>query len=277
MARRDDPAETWDGVAAAWDASVDYVNDHMAAATDALIEALAVRPGERVVELAGGPGTLGARWSSLVGAGGTVVVSDVAPAMVEAATRRLAPFGNVTTACLDLTAVDLPDASADVVACRFGLMFVPEPAGAVAEIRRILAPGGRLGVMTWAGLEHNPWVATVGMAAMVNGITAGGPPVGPGELFSLADPDALAGLAADAGFEAVAVQEAAVDFRAPDVDTHVDRVAALAGPLAKALEAASDEQVAALRSMVADGAAPFATDGGYVFPGRALLLTATRP
>lgn len=276
MSGHQDPSEVWEGVAPAWDANVDYVNTITARATDELVSSLAIAPGDRVVELAGGPGTLGERWSGLVGADGAVLVSDGAPAMVEAAARRLAPFANVRTAVLDLTRIDLPDDAADVAVCRFGLMFVTDPATTLTDVHRILAPGGRLGVMTWAGPEHNPWVANVGRAAMAHGVITGGPPVGPGELFSLTDPERLAALARDAGFDPVTVTEAPVAFPAPDVETHVEMVQKLAGPLAAAFASATSEQLAAVRSSVAESATPFSTDDGYEFPGRALLLTASK-
>ncbi len=277
MSGQDGPEATWDRVAGAWDSYVDYVNSHAADATAVLIDAVGVRPGDRLVELAGGPGTLGQRWSELVGPEGDVIVSDLAPSMVDAAARRLAPFPNVRTARLDMSAIDLADGSADVAVCRFGLMFVPEPERALAELHRILSPGGRLGTMTWAGPEHNAWVTTVGMAAMATGITTGGPPIGPGELFSLSDPDRLVTLATEAGFDGVGVTDAEVTFTAPTVDAHVDMVEQLAAPLSAAFAGATPDQIAAVRQMVADGAAPFAAGDGYEFPGRALVLTATRP
>lgn len=272
-----DPATTWDGVAAAWDANTDYVDAHTGPATATLVDALDVRPGDRLVEFAAGPGAMAARWSELVGPSGTVLLSDISPEMLAAATRRAAPLDNVSVGLLDLAGIDLPDGAADVALCRCGLMFVPEPERALRELHRVLAPGGRLGVMTWAGLEHNPWVSTIGIAAMVEGVLTGGPPVGPGELFSLSDPDVLTSLAAEAGFTSVNVTDADFSFRARDVDDHIDFVEKLAAPLAKAFRAATPEQVAAVRRTVAESAGPYTTDSGVAFPARALLLTTTRP
>jgi ubiquinone/menaquinone biosynthesis C-methylase UbiE len=271
-----DPAQAWSAVAEAWDANTDYIDEHSAQSTAALLERLAVRPGERVLELAAGPGTLGATWSTLVGSTGAVVLSDVAPGMVEVARRRNAELGNVKTAVIDAAAIDEPEGSFDVVACRMGLMFTPDPSIALAEIYRVIRPGGRLGALTWAAIEHNPWMTCVGMAAMANGLVSGGPPVGPGGIFSLGDPAELERLAKSAGFVDVAVEEFAVTFRADTIDTHVERVSALAGPLAAALQAAPPDQLAAFRRTAADLAAPHVTDNGLAFPGRALLLSGRR-
>jgi SAM-dependent methyltransferase len=271
-----DPAQAWSAVAEAWDANVDDVDGHSVEATAALLDRVAVRPGDRVLELAAGPGSLGAIWSQLVGPTGTVVVSDVAPGMVGVARRRNAALGNVETAVIDAAAIDRPDGSFDVVACRMGLMFTPHPSVALAEILRILRPDGRFGALTWSGIEHNPWMTCVGMAAMANGLVSGGPPIGPGGIFSLGDPTELKGLAKSAGFVDVAVEAIAITFRAETVDAHIDRVSSLAGPLATVLQAASPDQLAAFRRTAADLAAPYRTDDGLEIPGQALLVSGRR-
>jgi SAM-dependent methyltransferase len=263
-------------VAEAWDANVDDIDGHSAPATAALFDRLAVQPGDEVLELAAGPGSLGVTWSQLVGPNGTVVMSDVAPAMVEVARRRNAALSNVDVALIDATAIDRPDGSFDVVACRMGLMFASEPAVAFAEIRRVLRPGGRLGALTWSAMEHNPWMTCVGMAAMATGLVSGGPPVGPGGIFSLGDPGELERLAKGAGFVDVAVEAISVVFRADTVDEHIDRVVSLAGPLAGALDAASDDQRAAFRRTAGELAAPCCTDDGVELTGQALLVSGRR-
>jgi SAM-dependent methyltransferase len=268
-----DAAVDWSAVATAWDRRVDDIERHIAAATDALIERVAVRPGDRVLELAAGPGNLGATWSASAGASGTVVLSDIAPTMIEVARRRNSHLQNVEVATLDASAIDRPDDSFDVVVCRMGLMFVPDPATAFSEIQRVLDAGGRFGALTWGALEHNPWMTCVGMAAMINGLVTGGPPVGPGGIFSLSDPSELASLASGAAFTDVIVTEHAVTFHADCIDEHVERVSSLAGPLAAAFAGASAEQLAAVRRTAAQLAADHVSPDGVALPGRALLVS----
>ncbi|MGD9996812.1 MAG: class I SAM-dependent methyltransferase [Ilumatobacteraceae bacterium] len=265
-------AGDWGAVAPAWDSNADYVERHSVAGTDALVGAAGVRPGDRVLELAAGPGTLGGRWSQLVGPSGRVVLSDIAPEMVDVARRRNAHHPNVDVAVLDASSIDEADGSFDVVVCRMGLMFAPDPAVALAEIRRVLRDGGRLAAMTWAGIEHNPWMTCVGMAAMMNGLVAGGPPVGPGGIFSLGDPARLATLARDAAFVDVIVEEVPTVFESDSIDTHVERVSALAGPLAAAFLAATPEQLDAVRRTAAQLAAEHVGEHGVSLPGRALVV-----
>jgi hypothetical protein len=74
----------------------------------------------------------------------------------------------------------------------------------------------------------------------------------------------------------VRVDEIPVTFVAPSVDEHIERVSALAGPLARALSAATAEQRAAVRRTAAELAAQYVSEAGVVMPGRALLVSASR-
>jgi SAM-dependent methyltransferase len=267
------PAADWSAVAAAWDCNTDYIDSHSVVATEALIEAAGVRRGDRVLELAAGPGSLGGRWSQLVGPTGHVVISDIAPGMVAAARQRNAALPNVEVSVIDASAIDQPDESFDAVVCRMGLMFTPDPALAFSEIHRVLRTAGRFTALTWAGIEHNPWMTCVGMAAMMNGLIGGEPPVGPGGIFSLGDPAHLAALAKDAGFLDVAVDEIPTTFHAESIDTHIERVSSLAGPLAAAFAAATPDQLTAVRRTATQLAASHLTDHGVTLPGRAILVS----
>ena len=273
MTETNSVAEDWTAVATAWEDAAENTESKVVAPTEALIDAVAVRPGERVLELAAGPGALGARWSEAVGPSGTVLLSDIAPGMVEAARRRTASLANVDVAVIDASDIDRPDNSFDVVVCRMGLMFTPEPAAAFAEIARVLAPGGRFGALTWGAPQHNPWITCVGMAAMTNGLVSGGPPVGPGGIFSLGDPADLEALAKGAGFVDVAVAEHPALFEAATIEEHVTRVSSLAGQLAAVFASATPEQLEAVTRTAAALAADYITADGVRIPGRANLVT----
>lgn len=273
MSKTEEIVKDWSRVAAGWDANIDGIDEESKPATERMVERVAPRPGDRLLELAAGPGSLGPMWSSLVGSNGTVVVSDLAAGMLDVARRRNESVDNVEVSRLDLDAIDRPDDSFDVAVCRMGLMFVPDPRRALGEIRRVLDTGGRLGALTWAAPEHNPWLSCVGMAAAMNGVVPG-PPVGPGTIFSLSDPIELAAFAGEVGFDDVVVDEAELVMRADDAAAHVERVGALAGPLAGALNAASPDQRDGMLATVTELVAPYVTAEGLAMPARALVLTA---
>src|SRR5262249_13957738 len=160
-------------------------------------------PGDRVLELACGPGGLVSTWSALVGPAGSVVISDVAPGMVDVARRRAAGLANVSVSQLDVSNIDQADASFDVVACRMGLMFAADPSQAACELARVASTGARVAVMVWGDIHENPWMAAVGMAGAMSGILVGGPPIGAGGPFSLSDPTQLRQILEAAGLRDV--------------------------------------------------------------------------
>lgn len=110
------------------------------------------------------------------------------------------------------------------------------------------------------------------MTAMMNGLASGGPPVGPGEVFSLSDPSDLARLAKDASFVNVSITEWPMVFRAQSTDTHLEPVTSLVGPLVTAF-AAAPEQLATMRRTGAELTSDYITSDGLALPGLALLVS----
>ena len=152
--------EMWSAVADGWGKHADQVDERSSQLTQSMFERAALRPGDRVLELACGAGGAGLAAATLVAPGGEVVLSDVAAEMTAIAAARAQALGlaNVTTRVLDLERIEQPDESYDVVLCREGLMLVPDSAGAAREIRRVLRPGGRLALAVWGPRERNPWL-----------------------------------------------------------------------------------------------------------------------
>lgn len=266
----------WSAVAPSWDQRREHVAAMNRPVVDALLARLQLRPGERVLELSAGTGELSLRLADAVGADGHVISSDVAPGMVALLERTTAHVPSVEVRRLDAMAIDLPDASVDAVVIQMGLMLVERPDAAMREIHRVLAPGGRVAVAVWAGPAENLWLSSVGMAAMLNGVVAGGPPTGPGGIFSLADPAALEQTISGAGFATSGVEEVAIEAHFASTDEHFDTVSALAGPLSVALSNAPDDKRAAVSSMAAEVAEKHRTSAGIVLPGRALVCAAVR-
>ena len=126
----------------------------------------------------------------------------------------------------------------------------------------------------WGAPPDNPWLTSVGMAAMMHGLVQGGPPVGPGGPFSLADPVDLEKRVRGAGFTDVTVHvvDAVRHFATPE--EHFETVGALAPPLAAALGAASDQQRAIVRETVTGLTAQYRDADGLHLPMRALICLA---
>ena len=129
----------------------DVMNDLMSLGVHRLWKRFAIRlaqlrPGERVLDLAGGTGDLTNRMRPLVGADGWVVLSDINASMLGEGRKRLldeGAIGNVAYAQVDAEQLPFPDNTFDCITIGFGLRNVTDQPRALAAMLRALKPGGR--------------------------------------------------------------------------------------------------------------------------------------
>ena len=233
--------------------------------------------GDRVLELASGPGGVGLAAAERVGPEGEVVISDVAAEMTAIAASRVGAIGlnNVRTRELDLEAIDEPDGFYDVVLCREGIMLVPEPVRAAREIRRVLRPGGRVALTVWGPRERNPWLGVV-FDSVAAQLGAPVPPPGMPGPFSLDDADRLGEVLSNAGLAEVEVEEQPTPYHATSFEEWWARTSALAGPLAQMLAALPEPAARELRGRAHDAISVYETSAGLDIPGVSLIARATR-
>jgi SAM-dependent methyltransferase len=107
-----------------------------------------VPPGARVLDVATGRGAVLFAAAERVGPGGRVLGVDLSDGMVRETAREIARAGlaKVAVRRMDAEQLDLADGSFDVAFCSFALFFFPRPRVALAEMRRVLRPGGTLGI-----------------------------------------------------------------------------------------------------------------------------------
>ena len=134
----------------------DLMNDLMSAGLHRLwkrftVEASGIRPGERVLDVAGGTGDLARLLSRRVGTRGEVVLTDVNPGMLRQGRDRLLDAG-IVMPLVQCDAERLPFGSDrfDCVAVAFGLRNMTHKDAALSEMRRVLRPGGRLVVLEFS-------------------------------------------------------------------------------------------------------------------------------
>jgi len=268
--------ESWEQAATGWERRAEREGDWAMPVSAWLIEHLRLQPGETVLELAAGPGATGFLAAELVRPGGTLICSDGAEAMLEAARRRAAKLGldNVEFRLLELEWIDLPAAGVDAVICRWGLMLVVDPEAAAREMRRVLRPGGRVALAVWDAAERNVW-ATLAQRALVElGHLEPPDPSAPG-MFSLSDRDRLRGLLEEAGFVAPVLETVPLPREYASVEAYLTDMAEVSGVFRGGWERLDARGRAEVTERARALAEPFtAPDGRLALEGRALVVAA---
>ncbi len=270
--------QAWSTVAPDWGELIGYVDRQLKRAADWMIQATAPQPGERVLELAGGPGTLSLAAARAVGERGQVICTDFSEAMVEAARERAGKEDgqNLEFRVIDAEAIDLPDGSIGVVLCRMGYMLMSDPAAAIRESVRMLQPGGRLALAVWSEAAANPWAA-IPLRAILDHLGAPPPPPdGPG-LWALSDEGRLRQLLSEAGLASVTTELLDDQVEYESVERWFEMTSRLAGPIRALMSGLDDDARASILARAASAAEAYRRDDGtFAVPERMLVATGRR-
>lgn len=269
--RTKESLQIWDGIAAGWEKYRENINEQERPVTDRMIDALAVKDGDTILELCAGSGGVGLQVADRH-PNARVLVSDFAPQMVEAAARGAKDrrLTNVETRVVDAQAIDLPDASVDGVISRYGLMIPPDQPKVFSEIRRVLKPGRTLSYATWGPIQTNAWMMLVGAPLMQRGLFAPDPAG-----FPLADEDANRSALTAAGFTDINIEELDYPMSFESFDQYWDVQTAVGGIVANIVPTLSPEEQREIHDQVEGFAASFKTESGYDFPARRVVVGAS--
>ena len=173
-----------------------------------LLDKLDPESGQSVLDVACGPGTVTRLAAQRVGPKGSVTGCDLSPAMLELARAKSSIDGSAPIEYLECPAdaLGVPDEAFDLVTCQQGLQFFPDRIAALSEMRRVLRPGGKLGIAVWSSIEDcPPFLALADALNQVLGTeVANAYKRGP---WGLADSASLMRLANDSGFANVKVRK----------------------------------------------------------------------
>lgn len=187
--------------------------------TRVLLEYAAAQPGQRVLDLACGTGSVARRLAPLVGAEGKIVALDVNPDMLAVGRSLAAPTGaTIEWREGDAVALGLPDEAFDLVVCQQGLQFFSDRAASLREMRRVLADGGRAVLSVWQALPLHPvYEALFEATARRLGANLADVALP----FSLGDAEELRALLNGAGFQPVEVVPRSLDVHLPSPERFV--------------------------------------------------------
>jgi SAM-dependent methyltransferase len=189
------------------------MKEQFAPVTQALVDAAAPRPGMSILDLASGTGEPSLSLARRVAPAGMVTATDLSPGMLDALRSNAAAEGvtNIEAKVCDAEKLPFPDASFDLVTSRFGVMFFADAPAALAEIRRVLQPGGSVAFLVWGAPGPGTYFGAAAMPYMRR-LAVTPDPDGPGPM-RFAEPGKLARLVQAAGFRDV--QERTLSLPAP--------------------------------------------------------------
>lgn len=276
--RRRRSREAWEQAAAGWSRRRGVFTAAGEPVSRRLVELAGLRPGHEVLEVACGLGDTGLMAAEAVAPGGSVLLTDGAEAMVEAARERAgtdAPEGTTIEAQLvQAEWLDLPAASFDAVLSRWGYMLLVDPEAALREARRVLRPGGRVALAVWGPREANPWIDLVQQQLEQLGLAEPVDDSAPG-MFALSDPGRLTGLLHAAGFLEPVVEEVPLSWDSPDLDERWEEMVETSVSLPAVLGGLEPARHYELRDAVDRALSPYvAADGSVSLPGLSLVAVA---
>ena len=240
-------------------------------AHEEVVASAVLAPGDRVLDVACGPGVVAADAAVRVQPGEIVGV-DLSDRMVDAA-RLLAQQRQIANARfqrMDAEQLDFADCSFDVALCALGLMYVPNPEQAVREMRRVLRPCGRMVIAVWGERQRCGWSA---LFPIVDAEVAS--EVCP-LFFRLGQAETLAHLCVDAGFEVIRQRRLATIMNYAN-DEEACNAAFIGGPVALAWSRFDTAARERARSRYLEAIAPWRHQLGYRIPGEFVIVAASVP
>jgi len=236
-----------------------------------LIHLAALRSGERVLDVACGTGIVARLAAQRVGSNGIVSGVDINPGMLKMA-RSCVPT-NMSIEWHQASAEDmpLPDEAFDVVMCQLGLEFMPDKLAALAEMRRVLVPGGRL-ILNVPGPA--PKLFTTLSEAMKRYIS----PQASGfvnQVFSLHDTMEIQHIISEAGFHDIALQVNNKLLNLPPSKDFLWQYVH-STPLAGMVTQADEEDLAALERDIVEAWQEFEEDGNLRYQQRIVEANARK-
>lgn len=267
-----DCMKMWDEVAPRYQARWTGPGAGPFGCSDRMVEAVGIRAGDRILDMACGTGALTRRISRQVGPAGRVVGVDASPGALRVAVECGVP-SNTTYVNADAESVSLA-ARFDAVTCQFGVFFFPDAPSALRNMMSVTRPGGRLGMAVHGTRKKVPYYGCIideVVSRIPDYISRGSP-----AMDRYSREPAFRDVAAGAGYRDVEVRAVTFRYSPGDFDAYWDGyVGYVAGEQRRKIMALG-AGVRDLREAVRRRAAPYtAPDGTITFPWQVLILTAS--
>jgi ubiquinone/menaquinone biosynthesis C-methylase UbiE len=273
---RDNQRATWAKCSAGWEKWDQIISDQLHPVGAAIIDSLDIADDQQHLDIAAGTGEPGLS-IALRCPHGRVVLTDLAPEMLEVAARRAEALGVTNVETRVCSADDLPfdNASFDSVSVRFGYMFFPDMAKATTEFARVLRPGGRVCSSVWVKPDENPWTA-IAMQAIAKEVGLAPPdPAGP-NMYRCAAPGDVGALYAAAGLRDVVEWDVNLELVTTSAEQYWQVISEHVSSAVVALERVDDATRERIADEVMARVRDYERDGEIRVPGVARCIVGTK-
>ena len=263
----------WENAAEAWHRWGPFLGEWLGPATERMLDLAGIQTGSRVLDVAAGAGEQTLRAARRVGPSGHVLATDISPAILEyaAAMAHEAGLSQVATRELDGEVLDeLPAGTFDAVISRVGLIYFPDQQKALAGMKHVLKPGGRIGAIVYSTADNNAFFS---IPVSIIRRRAKLPPPLPGQPgpFSLGADGVLAAALERAGLRDVIVEKMEAPVRLPSAAECVRFERESFGALHQMMVTLSDDERADTWREIESELKKFEGAGGFVGPCEMLV------
>ncbi len=251
-----------------WDAAAPHYEagwqKSLLPAQQTLISMAGLEPGQDIIETACGSGLVTRMLSEAVGQTGSVLATDLAQKMVEA--TDAIGLENVKTARMGAEALDVDDASFDRAVCALGLMYSPDPLGAVKEMLRVLRPGGRAIATVWGERRNCGWAEV--FPIVDKNVQSEVCPM----FFATGAPGGLRRDFENAGFRDIEEVRQSETLEYSNARDLLDAVL-LGGPVALAIKRFDERTMQEVSEEFLESVSDYLVDGAYRIPGEFVTVS----
>lgn len=270
--------QQWQDYADGWNDWSPLLESWLGPATERMLDLAGIETASRVLDVAAGAGGQSIAAARRVGPEGTVLATDLSPAILQHASRAAKAQGltNVSTRELDGEHLHhLAAASFDAAISRVGLIYFPDRLRALTGIHQALRPGGRFATVTYSTAARNGFFS---LPVSIIRERAKLPPPAPGQPgpFSLADPDVLARDLKESGFHDVVIEVVDAPVRLASAAECVRFERESFGALHQMLGAMSAARQDNVWGEIETALTQYDTDDGFVGPCELIVAGATR-
>jgi SAM-dependent methyltransferase len=200
----------------AWIRWKDKAAIHHAELTRFLLSRAGLFEGAQVLDLASGTGEATFSVASVIGPNGRLVATELSAPLILEIYRGAASRGipNLEVVQADATKLPFPDSSFDIVLSKLSVMYFVPPEKALAEIRRVMKPGGRVALMAWGMPEQGTYYAACVFPFLMRSSIVPPPPDAPTPL-RFSPPGSLSAEMSRAGFKDVVEERKLLELKWP--------------------------------------------------------------